>query len=99
MMNEIKNKVIPAGVIFTVTCGEYSDYYTLVVCKSLKEINVKQMQQEYLSEHSKQAEKYSLEETEVINWMINTKKYAEEIDFFELHLGSYSVADFSLQEQ
>ena len=91
-----KIKVIPKGAVFTITTGEYSDYYTLTVCKALTEIDTRAMQDEYLAEHPKQNERYSLEESQVIGWMINEKQYAEEIDFFELHLGSYSTADFNL---
>lgn len=96
-MND-KVKVIPKGAIFTVTSGEYSDYYTLTVCKALKEIDTKAMQEEYLSEYPKQKERYCMEESQVIAWVVNEKGYAEEIDFFELHLGSYSNADFDLSQ-
>ena len=91
-----KIKVIPKGCLFTVTAGEYSYYCTMTVCKALKEIDTKIMQDEYLNEHPRQKEEYSMGKSQVIAWMVNEKGYAEEVDYFELHLGSYSNVDFDL---
>lgn len=90
------NKVIPKGAIFTVSSGEYSGHETLVVCRALVEINVKDMQEEYLKVFPAQRGKYRLEMLQVINWMTQEKRYADELEFYEVHLGSYWTADFSL---
>ena len=91
-----KVKIIPKGAVFSVTAGVYSGYYTLALCKALTEIDIKAMQEEYLSERPEQNKKHRLKEREVIAWIVNEKRYAEEIDFCELHLGDYSTADFML---
>jgi len=96
MFREIK--VIPKDAVFTVTAEEYSDYCTLTVCKALIEIDTKVMQEEYLAEHSEQGRQPRLNTSQVIAWMTDEKQYAEEIDFLELHLGSYATADFRLSD-
>lgn len=94
-MND-KVKVIPKGAIFTITTGEYSDYETWAVCRALKEIDVDAIQEEYLAEHPGERKEYRFKEERAISWLINEKNYAEEMNFFELHLGDYSTADFCL---
>lgn len=94
-MNE-KTKVIPKGAIFTITTGEYSDYQTETVCKAIREIDVRSLQDEYLSEHKEQSVQYRFNSSVFLSWLINKKEYAEEIDFFEFHIGNYSTADFRL---
>lgn len=92
-----KVKVISKGSVFTVTCGEYSDYMTLAVLKALKDLNTKELQEEYLIEHPEQKDQYESKESQFLAWLINEKGYAEEIEFSELHIGSYSTADFKLE--
>jgi len=96
-MNKIK--AIPARTIFTITSGEYSDYTTLTTCKSLKDINIKDLQKEYFAIHQKQKEDYEFNESQFIVWLVNEKHYAEEIGFMELHLGPDGYADFELKKK
>lgn len=91
----MKTKIIPEGMLFTITAGEYSDYETITLCRAQKEIDVSALQEEYLLLNEDQRGDLKFNTFAMINWLINHTDYVEELDFSEMHTGDYSTADFS----
>lgn len=88
---------IPAGAIFTVTCGEYSDYSVEGVFRAVAEINTEKMVSEYLLEHPEQSGLYVFKEKMFIGWLAR-KGVIEAIDSYEWYLGAYySVAEMDVR--
>jgi hypothetical protein len=79
--------IIPKGALFTVTFVEHKDYHTMAVCIALVDIDIYEIQVEYLSEYPTQKREFNFDETQFLNWITNIKHYAEEKYFYELYLG------------
>jgi hypothetical protein len=84
---------IPAGAIFTVTSGEYSDYYIVGVFRALREIEPNILLKQWLTNHPEQQEDYNFEEKEFLAW-ITQNGYLEVVDCYNWKLESYSSASF-----
>jgi hypothetical protein len=83
--------IIPKGALFTVTFVEHKDHNTMTVCIALVDINIYDIQVEYLSEYPTQKREFNFDETQFLNWITNIKHYAEDIAeekyFYDLYLG------------
>jgi len=82
---------IPAGSLFTVTSGEYSDYSVRGVFRALAAINADALRSEYLAERPEQAVEYCFREDQFLGWVAR-KGLIEAVDCFEWHLCNYSRA-------
>lgn len=83
--------LIPAGVLFTVTTGEYSDYGVSGVFRALAPIDASALREEWLAEHPEQREDYRFREGAFLGWVAR-KGFLEPVDCFEWHLCDYSRA-------
>lgn len=83
---------IPAGMVFTVTTGVYSDYFVRGVFRAKAEIDTSALMAEWLCDHPKQTQAYSFSEDEFLGWVCR-KGLIEPIDSFEWHLSDYGCAE------
>jgi hypothetical protein len=93
---EKSGTIIPKDALFTITSGEYSDYGVQCICRALADIAVDSARDEYLTLFPEQKKDYEFKRSVFINWLINTKKLAAEIPFFEFHIDSYSTEYFAV---
>lgn len=89
---------IKKGSMFLLTDGEYSDYEAITLCKATTDIDVMALRAEYMALYPEQNKDYSFRESQFCKWLVVDKKVCKELDYFEWHLGSYSKADFSLNQ-
>jgi hypothetical protein len=80
---------IPAGALFTITTGDYSDYSIHGVFRALREINADALQETWLTNHPEQRVHYNFREDEFLAW-IAREGYMEAVNCFEWHLCDYS---------
>lgn len=85
---EIPEK-IPAGAIFTVTTGCYSDYFVRGVFRAVKEIDADALRAEWLALHPDQAGNYKFQESDFLAWA-SSRGLFEPVDSWEWHLADYS---------
>ena len=78
---------IPKGALFIISTGEYSDYSVQTICRALVEIDYDILMTEFLASID-----WYPGESEYINWLINTKHIAKELDYFEFHIQGKSLA-------
>lgn len=84
-----KAETIPAGAIFTVTSGCYSDYYVRGVFRAKQPIDAEKLRDEWVIKHPEQANNYQFDESA---FLASLAPMIETIDCWELHLGNYSRA-------
>jgi len=77
--------MIEKGNLFIFTSGEYSDYQVVTLCKAAEDIDMEETMKEYYALFPDERDNY-LRNNVFINWAINTKKIAEELDYAEWHL-------------
>lgn len=75
---------IPAGALFTVSVGEYSDYRVSVVFHALAEIDAEALRAEWLREHPEQGDAYSFEYDAFLAWVLG-KGLREPVSSYEWH--------------
>lgn len=80
---------IPAGALFTVTQGAYSDFCIEGVFRAKEEIPVHYLLQAWLKEHPEQKEDYRFEDDEFFKSIAHMM---EPVECWELHLSDYSKA-------
>lgn len=74
--------------MFTVTTGEYSDYYVEGVFRSQKEIPVEELRDRWISEHPEQRELHRFRERDFLTWVFR-QGYFETVPSWEWHLSEY----------
>jgi hypothetical protein len=89
-------KMIKKGSLFIITSGEYSDYELVTICKALCDIDVQGAKAEYLQAYPEQGEDYKFRYGKFVTWLINEKRIAKELDYFEWHTDDYGIVDFSV---
>lgn len=92
MTNNEYNKV-NKGTILMLSTGEYSDYGIQTLSKAIKDFDIREVSEEYLSENEGQRGSYSCDFYKFTQWLIE-KKYIETVEYKEWHLGDYG--SFSL---
>jgi len=92
-----KHSKIRAGSLFTVSSGEYSDYFIRGVFRALRDIDPEALLREWLKDHPDQAERYSFKDIDFLAWAFRLGAF-ETVPAFDWHLGSYSSADFSVTD-
>lgn len=83
---------IPAGSLFTVTAGCYSDYHIHGVFRAIAKIDADQLIVDWLAEHPEQKKPYCFDVSAFLA-AIARKGLIESIDCFEWHLGDYDSVD------
>jgi hypothetical protein len=78
---------IPAGALFTMTTGEYSDYCIEGVFRASAEIDADALLAQWFIDHPEQNEKYRFHEREFIVAHIHL---FEPVECWEFHVGDYS---------
>jgi hypothetical protein len=78
---------IPAGALFTITSGAYSDYSIDGVFRALVEIDLHDLLIRWFEDHPDQQEKYSFEREA---FLASICMMMEQVDCYEMHLGDYS---------
>jgi hypothetical protein len=89
MGGKVTYEPIPAGAIFTVTSGEYSDFMVHGVFRALGEIDTEALRDKYLTDFPVQAEPYEFDESEFLVFLVR-HGLMEQIESWELYLGAYS---------
>jgi hypothetical protein len=82
---------IPAGAIFTVTTGCYSDYYVKGVFRAKEPIDAAALRAEWLSLHPEQSQRYEFKENGFLGWAFG-KGLFEPVESWEWHLDDYGDA-------
>lgn len=83
---------IPAGALFTVTTGEYSDYSVHGVFRALKEIDTESLRDEWIRINPDQGEHYQFDEVKFLAYAAKNGLF-EQIECWAWHLGSYGCID------
>jgi hypothetical protein len=81
---------VKKGQQLLLTEGEYSDYSVIGIFTAKEDLNTKELKAEYLKSYPKQDQPYRSDHHKFVNWLCNTKNLVDEVDFRELHIGSYS---------
>jgi hypothetical protein len=76
---------IPAGAIFTITTGAYSDYSISGVFKAIKDIDPDALVAQWLAKAPEQAEPYGFNETQFLAWLTR-EGILTSVPSFEWHL-------------
>ena len=88
---------IEKGSMFLFTAGTTgSDYEVITFCKATSNIDVIALRVEYLALYPEQEKDYFFKESQFVEWLVVDKKVCEKLDYFEWHLGFYSIVNFSL---
>lgn len=87
--------IIPRGYYFIISTGAYSDYSISCLCKANIDLTPNIID-EYWAENPEKifldwAKRPSLKSSHFINWLINIKKYAEELKFREIFLDAGEI--------
>lgn len=82
---------IPAGALFTVTTGEYSDYVVLGVFRALREFNPDVLLNQWLHKHPDQREYYSFSEQKFLAEMVR-EGHLEPVESGEWHLDERALS-------
>ena len=90
--------IIPVGSMFLLSSGQYSNYGIDVLCRSLVDVDVDAVRLEYLKVYPGQAKEYGFKNSAFINWFINEKKMAEEVDCWELRTSAYDDEYFDIKK-
>lgn len=80
---------IPAGSLFTITSGEYSDYHVRGVFRAIVDIDADALRRDWVAAHPDQNDDYHFREDQFLGW-IARMGLLECVDAYEWHLGSYS---------
>lgn len=83
---------IPAGALFTVTEGEYSDYRIEGVFRATADIDADALLAEWLAAHPEQREPYEFKAGDFLAWVFR-KGLFEPVASHEWYLGDYGHAD------
>lgn len=86
-MSEYEEKPlpIPAGMLFAVTTGEYSDYTVWGVFRALREIDTERLLRLWVNLNPEQANEYDFEIYEFLAYLVRNE-YAELSDCAEIYL-------------
>lgn len=88
--------IIEKDVLFLLTSGEYSDYTAITLCKADVAIDIMILRGEYLASYPEQNTEYKFNQSQFVKWLIVDKQVCKEIDYQEWHIGSYGIAEFTL---
>ena len=91
MPSHEKNKkllLIPAGTVFTISTGVYSDYIIQGVFRALKLIDANQLKVSWVEAHPDQTGHYDFNESSFIG-MLAKEGYMEDIPSMEFHICDY----------
>lgn len=88
--------IIPQYDIMVISVGDYSDYEILIMAKTLREINPKEIETQYLEKYPEQ--QHDFNKSMLIQWLID-EKFIEEMILHELHLGYSLNIDFISRTQ
>jgi len=80
---------IPAGNVFTITMGEYSDYNVDGVYMAVVDIEPDALLKQWLSEHPEQTESYRFEHSKFLLRLL-TQNVMKLMHSFEWHITDYS---------
>lgn len=84
---------IPAGAIFTVTSGEYSDFGVDGVFRARKEIPAERLRDEYLEGNPERRGHHSFDERGFLAFLVRGG-YIDQVESWELYLGGYDRSRF-----
>ena len=90
--------IIKEGTIFAITCGKYSEFEVVTICRASTDFDIFELREEYLSIHPEQREDCLFKEYEFINWVLVVRCLAEELDYWTWHIGKYDSPNFRLSE-
>jgi hypothetical protein len=85
---------IPAGALFTVTTGIYSDYYVRGVFRAKEELNVATLIETWLADHPNQKDSYLFDEIAFIRSFIDKIEPVECLEFW-LNESDFTLDTFS----
>lgn len=87
-----KDQVIPKGMLVIYSQGEYSDYCIVTVGYAKEELRISRLKEEYKNTLENKKPKY-LDSYAFANWLVNVKKAIDEINWGEVHTGSWGQLD------
>ena len=81
------NTLIKKDTVIAITCGVYSDYEMLTICKALQNFDIAELSEEYKKDNG------SKSFFNFVKWLIVDKRMCDEFDYLELHIGDYRDID------
>ena len=81
-----KSAVIPAGTIFTISTGTYSDFYVHGVFRAVVDIDTNILLEEWLSVHPDQKEGFRFDQSGFIELIVR-RGMIEQVESMEWFLG------------
>jgi hypothetical protein len=79
---------IPAGKLFIVSTGEYSDYSVSGLFRAKAELKPDDLLEEYLTQHPEERDGYNADFDRFVAWLTG-RGLIEGVEHAEWHLGSY----------
>ena len=92
MSDALKMATIPAGSLFTVSTGEYSDYDVKGVFRAVADIDPNALRDEWIAAHMDQADDYCFDYSAFMGDAVR-RGLLEAVPCFEWHQCDYSRAD------
>ena len=92
-----KAATIPAGMIFTVTSGEYSDHMVHGVFRALRDISPDDLLAEYLKDNPHEAKPYRFNETRFLSAAYRGG-LIECVECMAWDIGAYSTPHMSVED-
>lgn len=92
--------VIPAGTVFVVTHGAYSDFSLMAIARAKKDINVESALRQYAilypprDYRGMQGVEQRVDVDKVLAWLVGDSGLAEELPFSELYMGGGDIRGF-----
>lgn len=84
--------MIKKGQHITFAEGEYSDYYVNALAVSITEFDLNELKSEWESEHT--SDEREVTGTAFLPWLVS-KGLVEDVDYIEVHTGSYGEAEIT----
>lgn len=81
--------IIPAGALFTVSAGAYSDYTVHGVFRALAPIDAEALRTAWLVEHPNEKSDYEFREWAFLSW-VTRQGLIDPVTSYEWHLSDYS---------
>jgi len=93
-MSDLKKitAMIPAGALFFVSSGEYSDYGVSGIFRALKDIDADKLRAEWLVQNPGQADGWGFSYHKFLGSLF-VDGYFEPLDAFEFYMGGYGDAE------
>lgn len=83
------------GEIILFSCGEYSDYSTILIGKVLKDFDPREVRDAYFDEFPDQNQGYRGDNNQFAHYFIKNG-YIEEVEYREMHTGYYGSIQVDL---